>query len=128
MSSGGLYRDKVLEHCREPKNYGVIEGADAISKGENKSCGDEVTIYLKVSGDRLTAVQFTSRSCAICRASASMLTELAKGKKVSEAEALDRTDVLNLFGGAIDPVRESCALLPLGAFKSALSELVKHHM
>jgi len=126
MNSRGLYRDKVLEHFRKPRNYGAIEGADATSKGENRSCGDEVTIYLKVSGDKLTAVQFTSRSCAICRASASMLTELAKGKKVSEAAALDRTDVLNLFGGTINPVREGCALLPLGALKSALSELAKH--
>lgn len=125
MKNRDPYRDKILEHYRRPVNYGAIEGADAVSKGENKSCGDEVTIYLKVSGDKLTEVHFTSRSCAICRASASMLTELVKGKNVSEAAALSRADVLNLLGGAIDPTRESCALLPLSALKSALSELAK---
>jgi nitrogen fixation NifU-like protein len=125
MSHKDPYGDKVLDHYRNPRNYGPIEGADAMSRGENESCGDEVTIYLKVSDNRLTDVRFTSRSCAICRASASMLTELAKGKKVSEAIGLGRDDVLNSFGGAISPARESCALLPLKALKSALSELIK---
>jgi len=125
MTASDLYSEHVLDHYKNPRNYGVVEDADAVSKEENLSCGDEVTFYLKVAKDGRVRVQFTSRSCAICRASASMLTELASGRDLADVAALGRDDVLGLLGGSIDPVRERCALLPLVALKSAVSKVKK---
>jgi len=122
MSPRDPYQEQVMNHYRNPRNYGELKEADAISKMENLSCGDEVTFYLKLDGQRVSRAQFTSRSCAICKASASMLTELATGKELGEVAKLGRDDVLRFFGGSIDPSRESCALLPLVTLKSALSK------
>ncbi|HYA21871.1 MAG TPA: iron-sulfur cluster assembly scaffold protein [Thermoproteota archaeon] len=126
MTASGLYTERVLDHYRNPRNCGEIEGADAVSKEQNSSCGDEVTFYLKIIDDERVQVRFTSKSCAICRASASMLAELANGKKLSDVAALGREDMLRMFGGSMDPVREKCALLPLAAMKSAVSKVKKN--
>jgi nitrogen fixation NifU-like protein len=126
MTASDLYSERVLDHYRNPRNYGTVEGADVVSREENLSCGDEVTFYLKVDNDGRTQVRFTSKSCAICRASASMLTELANGRKLADVAALGRDDVLRMFGGSMDPVRERCALLPLAAMRSAVSKVKKN--
>jgi nitrogen fixation NifU-like protein len=126
MTASDLYSESVLDHYRNPRNYGTVEGADAVSREEDLSCGDEVTFYLKVGDDGRVQIQFTSKSCAICRASASMLAELANGRKLADVAALGRNDVLRMFGGSMNPVRERCALLPLVALKSAVSKVEKN--
>ncbi len=125
MTGSGLYTERVLDHYKNPRNYGEIKDADAVSREENSSCGDEVTLYLKVGADGRVQVRFTSESCAICRASASMLTELANGKELSDLASLGREDMLKAFGGPMDPSREKCALLPLAALYSAVSKVKK---
>jgi len=125
MSAQDPYRERVMDHYKNPRNYGAMQKADAVAKEENLSCGDEVTFYLRANDDGTLRVQFTSASCAICRASASMLSELADGKMISEIAKLERSDVLCPFEGSLDRAREGCALLPLVALKSALSEFRK---
>jgi nitrogen fixation NifU-like protein len=126
MTASDLYSERILDHYRNPRNYGKVEDADVVSKEENLSCGDEVTLYLKLDDDGRVQVQFTSKSCAICMASASMLTELANGGRLADVAALGRDDVLRMFGGSMNPVRERCALLPLVALKSAVSKVKKN--
>src|SRR5690242_16691136 len=83
-----LYQELILEHSRRPKNYRAIEGADRVVESRNPLCGDELTLWLKLDGDRVSDASFQGSGCAISRASASLMTEAVKGKTRDEAEAL----------------------------------------
>src|SRR2546422_7973376 len=82
-----LYQDVILDHCKRPRNFRAIEGADQ-TQGYNPLCGDKVTIYVKMDGDRIGDIGFEGSGCAISTASASILTETLKGKTRGVAEAL----------------------------------------
>lgn len=120
MSYDSLYLENLLDHYRNPRNYGEMEHPDIVVEDANLSCGDEVKFFIKLDRSKnvIEDIKFISRSCAVCKASASMLTELVKGKTISFANSLTRKDILNFFGGRIDPAREKCALLPLKAIHS----------
>ena len=122
MSTGDLYRKHIFDHYKNPRNYGVIADADVVSKDANLSCGDEVLFHLKLDENKVSDIRFTSRSCAICKASASMLSEIVKGKDIESVRTLREEDVIALLGGPIDPQRQKCALLPLSAIKKGLEE------
>src|SRR5215467_11166859 len=83
-----LYQELILEHNRRPRNYRVMENADRVVQGRNPLCGDALTLWLKLDGDRVTDASFQGSGCAISRASASLMTEAVKGKTTAEAEAL----------------------------------------
>ena len=82
-----LYQEMILDHSKRPHNFRVIADA-ARADGYNPLCGDKVTIYLKMDGDRISDVSFQGSGCAISTASASILTDTLKGKTRSEAETL----------------------------------------
>jgi nitrogen fixation NifU-like protein len=88
MDLKDLYRDIIIDHNRQPRNFGKIENADAHADGHNPLCGDRLTVYLKMDGDRIGDVKFDGSGCAISIASASLLTEAARGKTVGEVEHL----------------------------------------
>ncbi len=83
-----LYQEVVFDHNRNPRNFRVIEDADRTIEGFNPLCGDRITLYLKLDGDRIADVSFQGQGCAISTASASLMTEIVKGKTVPEAEKL----------------------------------------
>ena len=85
-----LYRDVILDHNKRPRNFGKLEAADAYADGHNPLCGDRLTVFLKMDGDRVEDIRFEGKGCAISTASASMMTEAIKGK--------DKTDIGDLFG------------------------------
>jgi nitrogen fixation NifU-like protein len=84
----GLYQEVILDHNKRPHNFRAMEGADRRADGFNRLCGDKVTIFLKMDGDRITDVSFQGSGCAISTASASILTDAVKGKTRAEAENL----------------------------------------
>lgn len=84
-----LYRDVILDHNRQPRNFGPLSPVDSSADGHNPLCGDRLTIYLQLDGDRIRDVRFDGKGCAISVASASMMTEAVKGK--------DRAAVARLF-------------------------------
>jgi nitrogen fixation NifU-like protein len=88
MDLKDLYRDIIVDHNRQPRNFGKLDGATAHADGHNPLCGDKLTLYLKTAGDRIERVTFEGSGCAISTASASLLTEAVKGKTVKEAEQL----------------------------------------
>jgi nitrogen fixation NifU-like protein len=90
MDLKDLYRDVILDHNRRPRNFGRLEPADACADGHNPLCGDRLTVFLRMSGDRIEDVRFEGNGCAISTASASMMTEAVKGK--------DKAMVGELFG------------------------------
>jgi nitrogen fixation NifU-like protein len=85
-----LYRDVILDHNKRPRNFGKLEAADAHADGHNPLCGDRLTVFLKMDGDRVEDIRFEGKGCAISTASASMMTEAIKGK--------DKADIGDLFG------------------------------
>ncbi|MGD2154231.1 MAG: SUF system NifU family Fe-S cluster assembly protein [Gemmatimonadales bacterium] len=83
-----LYQQVIIDHSRNPRNYRELEHPSHSAEGYNPLCGDQITVYLVVEGDRVTDVSFKGSGCAISKASASLMTAAVKGKTVAEAEAL----------------------------------------
>ena len=116
-----LYRDEILEHYREPHNFGTLDAPDASHEGHNPLCGDRITIMLAIDdAGNVSDVAFSGRGCAISQASASLLTDEIKGRPLSEVEDTTNQDVLDLLGIEISPARLKCALLSLETLQRAL--------
>lgn len=107
------YREYILDHYRNPRNYGKLENPDVHSEDANPLCGDQLGLDMQVEGDRVVAVRFQGRGCAISQATASMLSEMIEGKTVQEVSALGKDDVLEALGIPISPARTKCAFLSL---------------
>jgi nitrogen fixation protein NifU and related proteins len=88
MDLKDLYRDVIVDHNRNPRNFGKLEPADAHADGHNPLCGDRLTVYANLDGERLDQVKFEGAGCAISVASASLLTEAVRGKTLAEFEHL----------------------------------------
>jgi nitrogen fixation NifU-like protein len=137
-----LYQDIILDHGRHPRNFRTIEHPTHFANGHNPLCGDRVTVYLTLDGDRIADVSFQGRGCAISTAAASLMTEVLKGKTVSDARSLfaqfrarvtggepadlpeplaDEMDRLEpLTGVKAFPARIKCATLSWHALEAAL--------
>jgi nitrogen fixation protein NifU and related proteins len=117
-----MYREVILDHYKNPRGHGVIEGADAEAEGLNPLCGDEVSIYVSLEddGETIDEVKFSGRGCAISQAATSMLTEMVQGRSATEVATLDKEELLEEIGIPLTPIRLKCALLGLGVLKVAL--------
>ena len=115
-----LYREVILDHYKNPRGHGVIEGADAVAEGQNPLCGDEVSIAVAFEGDTIADVKFQGRGCAISQAATSMLMDMVKGRTAQEVATMSRDELLEEVGIPLTPVRLKCALLGLGVLKVAL--------
>jgi nitrogen fixation protein NifU and related proteins len=80
MELKDLYRDVILDHNRQPRNFGRIEGTDAQADGHNPLCGDRLTVFVRLNGEQVEDIRFEGKGCAISTASASLMTEAVKGK------------------------------------------------
>jgi nitrogen fixation NifU-like protein len=136
-----LYQEVILDHSKNPRNYRKLEPADRHAEGNNPLCGDRLTLYIRLDGDRIVDVGFEGQGCAISKASASMMTDALKGKTRREADRLFDTFhemVTGTPGGRVDrealgklavfagvsefPARVKCASLPWHTMKAALEE------
>ena len=135
-----LYQEMILDHYRRPRNKGTLERADAAVEMKNPLCGDEITLQVAFEGDGVCDLRFSGRGCSISQASASMMTQLVKGKGAAEIDALRNrfremmlgdqsagTDeqlgsLRALSGVARFPARVKCALLAWNALERALAE------
>jgi nitrogen fixation NifU-like protein len=99
-----LYQDIILDHGRHPRNFRAIEQPTHSAQGHNPLCGDRVTIYLRLDGDRITDISFQGRGCAISTAAASLMTEILRGKTIADARALFAQFHARVTGG--EPVEE----------------------
>ena len=114
-----LYRELILDHYREPRNKGILDPADISYEEDNPLCGDRIHLYLRMNGDnRVMDVAWDGEGCAISMASASMLSEEIKGKTLDELRQLGKSDVLDMMGIELGPVRLKCALLALKVLKA----------
>lgn len=107
MDLKDLYRDVIVDHNRQPRNFGKLAPADAQADGHNPLCGDRLTVYANLDGDRISEVRFDGSGCAISVASASLLTEAVKGKRLAEVQELfeDVHALLTRHDAAVDPAK-----------------------
>lgn len=117
------YGAMVLEHFRRPRNQRRLEAPTVAREGYNPLCGDRVRVELVVADDAITAAAFTANACAICTASASLLTERLAGVSVREALAIADDDVIAALESDLPEGRRACATLPLNAMRQGLTEL-----
>ena len=94
-----MYSEKVMEHCSHPRNTGVIEDADGVGEVGNPVCGDMMTFYIKVKDDVIEDVKFQTFGCVAAIAVSSIVSEMAKGKKLAEAQKITKQVVAQALGG-----------------------------
>jgi nitrogen fixation protein NifU and related proteins len=117
MEINDLYRDVILDHNRQPRNFGALEPADASVEGFNPMCGDHLTVRLRLNQDTISDIRFQGQGCAISTASASLMTEAVKGKTRDEALKLfDRVHQL-LTDDAAPPAEELGKLAALSGVR-----------
>jgi nitrogen fixation NifU-like protein len=132
-----LYREVILDHNRSPRNFGTLDAPDRVVNGVNPLCGDKMTLYLKLDGDRIEDIRFEGTGCAISVASSSLMTERVKGKPIDKtlelfddvhdmltglSEPDERMEKLAALAGVREyPSRVKCASLSWHALKSALT-------
>jgi nitrogen fixation NifU-like protein len=119
--SGGIYQGKVLDHAMNPRNRGVLEPADYSHEDAGSVCGDEVRIDVRFEDDRVAAVAFSGRGCAVSQAAASILTELLANMSLDDVKALSENDLLAAIEVPIGRARLECALLSLSVLRAAIS-------
>ena len=137
-----LYQEVILDHSRHPRHYGTLDHASHKAEGYNPLCGDKVTVYLNLDADgRVGDIKFEGKGCAISQASASMMTDMLKGRTGEEADKLmqgflhlvkgeDASDLpeddrerLEVMGGISEfPMRVKCATLAWHTYKNAVEE------
>jgi nitrogen fixation protein NifU and related proteins len=115
-----FYKEYILDHYRNPRNFGHLERVDATAEDLNPLCGDTIKMELALDAEgRVEDIKFSGRGCAISQASASMLTESVKGMKLEDVARLSQESVLENVGIGISPTRMKCAMLGLKVLKSA---------
>jgi nitrogen fixation protein NifU and related proteins len=115
-----FYKEYILDHYRNPRNFGHLDNPTAVAEDLNPLCGDKIQMELLVGDDgKISDVRFSGKGCAISQASASMLTESIKGKTLEEVARLSHDVVLENVGIGISPTRMKCAMLGLKVAKSA---------
>ena len=121
-----MYSDKVMDHFTNPRNVGVIEDADGIGEEGNPVCGDMMTFYIKVEDGVLKDVKFKTFGCGAAIAVSSMMSEMAKGKTLTEALAIRNRDVAEELGG-LPPKKLHCSNLGAEAMEKAIKDYLAKH-
>ena len=108
-----MYRQQILDHYRNPRNYGELEEPTFSHVGENPMCGDEIRMDVRLAddGETIEQVAFTGDGCAISQAAASMLSTELQGTSLDELLAMDRDDIVDMLGVEVSPMRVKCAVL-----------------
>jgi nitrogen fixation NifU-like protein len=117
-----IYKEEIIDHYKNPRNYGTLDNPDIHVEANNPLCGDRLSMDLRVKDGVVQEVAFSGRGCAISQASASMLTEEMEGKRLDELAGTSRQDILDNLGIELSYARMKCALLSLGLLRLALAE------
>lgn len=137
MALQDLYQEMIIDHGRSPRNRGAVDGASHRADGHNPLCGDEIHLTLLVADGKIEAIRFEGQACAICTATASMMTEMVVGLPVAEALAIMERFHARMVTGADTgdlgpmealvsvreyPMRVKCTTLPWHTLKAALQQ------
>jgi len=116
-----MYSNKVMDHFKKPRNTGEIPNADGVGTVGNPTCGDLMTMYIKVKDDRIDDIKFKTFGCGAAIATSSITTELAKGKTLKEAMKITRAGVAESLGG-LPKVKMHCSNLAADALHAAIKD------
>ncbi len=118
-----LYRDLILDHWKNPHNFGKIKKPTVEIKEANPLCGDEIGLQIVVKKGKITNVKFFGEGCALSQAGASILTDALKGKSLAGARSLTEGKFLKILGISPNPARLKCVLLSFVAWQKALKQI-----
>ena len=118
-----IYNEIFLDHYKNPRNYGKIKDYTVLSRGSNISCGDKITVYLKIDNDRISNISFTGEGCVLSIASASIFLPELVGMSIKEVISMKPEDVYKIIGFEPIPGRARCVLL---AYKTVIKALIKY--
>ena len=120
MDNNYLYKEEIIDHYKNPQNFGKLSSFTVSSRQINPFCGDEIEMFINFSGDKVLDVSFDGHGCAISIAAASLLTEYIKTKTKRELTKYTKEDMLNLLGVEVSETRKKCALLGWAVLQDCL--------
>jgi len=118
-----LYRQEIIDHYKNPRNFGEMTDPTVRVFEVNTLCGDNIELFLKIKDNIIIEAKFRSLGCAISTATASMLTEKLTGLTVDKAKDISENEILELLGGEISAGRKKCAFMPLVALRKAIQQI-----
>ena len=121
-----LYQDELLEHYKHPHNFGEVEQPTCRITETNSSCGDSLTLTLKIEGELVTEAKFIGSGCAVSVAAMSLLTDYIKGKPIAEIEKIDLAFMQDLIGVTVSPGRVKCLTLGARALMKVLNQALEN--
>jgi len=116
-----VYSEKVLDHFKNPRNTGILEGANLVGRADNPACGDSMHLYARMVGDSIAGVSCQTFGCAPAVAAGSILTEILAGSTLSELPSIDAALIDSALGG-LPPIKKHAAILAADAFKQLINE------
>jgi len=120
-----LYREEILDHFKNPRNFGVVKKTKLRAKETNASCGDVMEMSLRIKKGKVEEIRFQAEGCAISIAAGSMLTEMVKGEKVAEVKGLGEEEMMKRLGIKVSSGRRKCATLGLVVCQKAIRKVRK---
>ena len=120
------YSDQIIAHFEHPRNVGQISEADGLGQQGDSACGDFLKVWIKVSDDRISDIRFQCRGCPAAIATASIMTELARGKTLSQAQQITSDDISQLAGG-LPPDEDHCSNLAAQTLHKAITHYRTTH-
>jgi nitrogen fixation NifU-like protein len=116
-----IYAQNILDHYKHPRNKESLEQADLTQQEKNQSCGDDLTVFIKLAGPKIAAIKYLGQGCAISQASISILSDKLVGQTVKRVLGYQFADIAQLLGVPISERRQNCAMLGLRAIQKALA-------
>ena len=116
-----IYKEIVLDHYKNPHNFGTLDPADYTAEDSNPLCGDQIRMDLRVEDGVVSDVKFSGRGCAVSMASASILTDMILGQPLEEVRRISKDDLLDEIGIPVSPARMKCAILGLSVLSLSLA-------
>jgi nitrogen fixation NifU-like protein len=123
MTVSKSYNARLLDHSKNPRNFGKLDNPDCSHEESNTLCGDRIRIEARVEDSRIKDIRFDGRGCAISIAAASIMSEILKGKSIEEFKEFEDDHLLEALEAPIKKTRRNCALLGLKVFRSAIEKL-----
>ncbi|KXK12215.1 MAG: NifU-like protein [Microgenomates bacterium OLB23] len=115
-----IYKEIILDHYKHPRNFGHLPREGTVAQVNNPLCGDDITMELEITNNKVVDIRFHGQGCAIAIASASLLTEFAKNQKLTTLTTMNKDSMLELLSVELSPNRLKCALVSLEALQKAI--------
>ncbi|MEK6860805.1 MAG: Fe-S cluster assembly sulfur transfer protein SufU [Nanoarchaeota archaeon] len=118
-----MYKENILDHFKNPRNFGRLKEYTLHNKEHNPVCGDQIELFIKLEEDKIKDIKFIGNGCAISMASISMLTDRIKNMSIEDVKNINKEEILNMIGIKLGPVRLKCSLLSLKTLLNSIAKM-----